>query len=154
MGTYGDGRGRMDSSRSEPGALAEGAKFVFDGDCRFCSSCARLIVRWIPTDARVVAWQLTDIAALGLDRDQVQGSVQWIGPDNRRTSGPDAIADLLFSSRRRLWRVLGGVLTQRRVMSMARPTYAWVSAHRDRLPLGPAITDLPAAEQRRFSDWR
>src|SRR6185436_17813751 len=40
--------------------------FVYDGDCAFCSSCARFIERRVSSRAQVVPWQRSDLAALGL----------------------------------------------------------------------------------------
>src|SRR3954465_13994135 len=52
-------------------AATERPVFVFDGDCAFCSSCARFIERRIRPSADVEAWQFTDLDALGLTEDQV-----------------------------------------------------------------------------------
>lgn len=128
--------------------------FVFDGACPFCSTCARFIVRWIPTPARVVAWQLTDIQALGLTVDEVNESVRWVGAEGRRSAGPEAIADLLRSSQAMPWRVSGTVLARRPVLAVAHPLYSWISRHRDRIPLGPPILDLPPSKRDEFADPR
>ena len=38
--------------------------FIYDGDCAFCSSCARFIERFIPTAATITPWQYADLTAL------------------------------------------------------------------------------------------
>ena len=122
--------------------------FVYDGDCAFCSSCARFVQRWIPTPARVEAWQLTDIAALGLTVEECDAAVQWSTSATRHSSGPEAIADLLKSSKPG-WRVAGHLLSLRPVLWAAWPTYLWVSRNRDKMPGGTATCALPQAERDR-----
>lgn len=43
---------------------------VFDGDCAFCTSSARLLARIAPA-AEMVAWQQIDLAELGLTEEAV-----------------------------------------------------------------------------------
>ena len=135
----------------EPGR----ATFLYDGDCAFCSSCARFIERWVPTPADVQAWQLTDLAALGLTDAECDEAVQWVSidADGGRTSasGPGAIAALLRSSRRRglgrLWRGLGRLLDSRLALTAARPLYRWVARNRHRMPGGSPACVVPASRR-------
>jgi predicted DCC family thiol-disulfide oxidoreductase YuxK len=120
--------------------------FLYDGDCAFCSSCARFVQRWIPTPAAVEAWQLVDIEALGLTVEACDAAVQWAASPTHHTSGPEAIADLLKSSRP-WWRVAGLVLGLRPVLWAAWPAYRWVSRNRDKMPGGTATCALPQAER-------
>ena len=69
--------------------------FVFDGDCAFCSSCARFIENRIRPAAQVVAWQFADLDALGLTEEQAGAAVQFVTAGRAPTAGPVAIADLL-----------------------------------------------------------
>ena len=132
--------------------------FVYDGDCAFCTACARLIIRWIPTSARVVPWQFTDLGALGLDRARCQEAVQWVpagpdkvkaGPDKVKAgpdkvkAGPAAIAALLRSSDRGAWRAIGWALDTRPALRPAGPIYRWVARHRHQLPGGTAACAMP-----------
>ncbi len=120
--------------------------FLYDGDCAFCSSCARVAERWIAGSAAVEPWQRADLAALGVSAAECDESVQWIGGDGTRSSGPEAIADLMRTGRG--WaRPLGWVLGQRLVLRVAWPAYRWVSAHRDRMPGGTATCAMPASER-------
>lgn len=123
------------------------ATFLYDGDCAFCSSCARFLERRIATGTiHVVAWQRADLERLGVSAEQADAAVQWVGADGRRSSGPEAIADLLRAGRR--WgRPAGWLLGRRPVLRLAWPVYAWVSAHRDRMPGGTATCVLPASER-------
>ncbi|MFK3984660.1 thiol-disulfide oxidoreductase DCC family protein [Micromonospora sp. NPDC050397] len=120
--------------------------FVYDGDCAFCTSCAEFVARRIPTRARVVPWQFTDIEALGLTVAECDAAVQWVGTDGDRAAGPDAIARLLGASGP-VWRVLGGLLRLPPVRALAWPTYRWVARNRHRMPGGTAACSLPQAER-------
>jgi predicted DCC family thiol-disulfide oxidoreductase YuxK len=122
--------------------------FIFDGDCAFCSSCARLIERRIPTPAQVVAWQFADIAALGISAGAVEAAVQWVDHDGV-ASGPEAISRLLRSAGGR-WRVLGAVLAIRPVLWLAWPAYRWIARIRHRLPGGTAACSLPQSQRARL----
>jgi predicted DCC family thiol-disulfide oxidoreductase YuxK len=115
--------------------------FIFDGDCAFCSSCARFIERRIRPDAHVVAWQFADLAALGLTEEQVSAAVYYVTP-RRASAGPAAIADLLRHAGRP-WRAAGAVLALRPVTALAWPVYRWVARNRHRMPGGTAACALP-----------
>lgn len=119
------------------------ATFLYDGDCAFCSSCARFIERFIPTPASVTAWQFADLDALGVSRADAIDAVQWAEPGRPVLAGPVAIARLLRTSSRRLWRPLGALLALRPVTALAWPMYRWVSRNRHRLPGGTAACALP-----------
>lgn len=131
-------------------ANGERADFLYDGDCAFCSACARFVERHIPTPARVAPWQFTDLTPLGLTVAACDEAVQWVAVDasGRRTaaSGPAAIAHLLRSSRPH-WRALGAVLATKPALAIAGPVYRWVARNRDRMPGGTATCALPAAQR-------
>jgi predicted DCC family thiol-disulfide oxidoreductase YuxK len=122
--------------------------FVYDGDCAFCTSCARFIERRIPTTAQVLPWQFADLDALGLTVEQCEQAVQWVAPDGRTVAGPDAIAELLRDSRF-AWRTVGRALGWRPVRRLAWPAYRWVARNRHRMPGGTAACALPAASRER-----
>jgi predicted DCC family thiol-disulfide oxidoreductase YuxK len=121
--------------------------FVYDGDCAFCSSCARFIDRHIHTLAEVEAWQRLDLGSLGLTADECADAVQWVGADGEVASGPAAIARLLRRatgrSGRLLWRPAGAVLATRPALTLAGPAYRWVARNRYRLPGGTAACAVP-----------
>ncbi|MGH3360667.1 MAG: thiol-disulfide oxidoreductase DCC family protein [Nocardioidaceae bacterium] len=123
-----------------------GATFLYDGDCAFCSSCARFLQRRVATTARVVAWQRADLGRLGVTAEECDHAVRWVADERRHSSGPEAIADLLRTGRS--WgRPFGWLLGRSVVLRLAWPVYAWVSDHRDRMPGGTATCALPAAER-------
>ena len=119
--------------------------FLYDGDCAFCSSCARFLQRRVPTPAAIEAWQLSDLARLGVTAEQCDAAVQWIA-GTEVGAGPVAIAALLRSSTR-AWRWVGSVLGTRPALAVAWPAYRWVARNRHRMPGGTAACALPAAER-------
>jgi predicted DCC family thiol-disulfide oxidoreductase YuxK len=124
------------------------ATFVYDGDCSFCSACARFVERRIPTRATVVPWQFADLAGLGLTRAQVEEAVQWVDDDGTVAAGPDAVA-LLLRDAGRLWEVPGRALQLGPVRLAAWPAYRWIANHRHLMPGGTAACALPQAERDR-----
>jgi predicted DCC family thiol-disulfide oxidoreductase YuxK len=118
--------------------------FIYDGDCSFCTSCARFIERRVPSRATVVPWQFADLPALGLTREQAEAAVQWVGTDGTIAAGPDAIA-LLLRDAGRMWEVPGRALQLGPVRLAAWPAYRWVANHRHLLPGGTEACALPGA---------
>ncbi len=100
------------------------------------------------TSAQVVAWQFTDIAALGVSQEAAEEAVQWIDADGV-SAGPTAIARLLRDAGS-LWRPLGAVLATRPAQRLAWPAYRWVARNRHRLPGGTASCSLPQAQRDRL----
>ncbi|MGH3712679.1 MAG: thiol-disulfide oxidoreductase DCC family protein [Micromonosporaceae bacterium] len=120
--------------------------FLYDGDCSFCTTCARFIERRMRTRAAVVAWQFADLDKLGVTRQQAEEAVQWIGDDGRLASGPEAIAVLLTDAGS-YWRPMGFLLGLKPVLWLAWPVYRLISRNRHRLPGGTAACSLPQAER-------
>jgi predicted DCC family thiol-disulfide oxidoreductase YuxK len=125
--------------------------FLYDGDCAFCTTCARFVERRIPTSARVTDWQFEDLDALGVTRAAAESAVQWIdaGPGaGAPAAGPDAVARLLVDAGS-FWRPLGWVLARPPVRWAAWPVYRWLARNRHRMPGGTAACSLPQAERDR-----
>jgi predicted DCC family thiol-disulfide oxidoreductase YuxK len=120
--------------------------FLYDGDCAFCSSCARFIERRIRPSAAVVAWQLTDLEPLGVTQPQAEAAVQWIGTDGSVASGTRAIARLLVDAGR-FWRPIGQILGVSPLLWLADPLYRLIARNRHRLPGGTATCSLPQAQR-------
>lgn len=117
--------------------------FLYDGDCAFCTSCARFIQRWIPTPAAIVPWQFADLAALGVTRQACLEAVQWVAEGSPVLAGPDAIGALLRSSNW-AWRPLGWLLRPRVAGRLAWPAYRLIARYRHRLPGGTAACAIHA----------
>lgn len=123
--------------------------FLYDGDCSFCSSCARFIERRIPGPAAIAAWQHVDLAPLGVTVEMADTSVVWVEGPGVHTTAARAIADLLRSSTSVLWRTAGRLLALPPVLWVAEPVYRWIAANRHRMPGGTATCSLPHAERER-----
>lgn len=108
---------------------------VFDGDCAFCTSCVRLVERWIRPDAEIVAWQFADLAGLGVSEEQAADAVQWVQLDGTVRSGHEAIAAMLIGAGP-IWRLAGRVLLVPGISWAATHVYRLVAANRHRLPGG------------------
>jgi predicted DCC family thiol-disulfide oxidoreductase YuxK len=107
---------------------------VYDGDCAFCTTCARVLER-IGPDAEIVAWQLTDLAALGITEEQATAAVQWVEIDGTVRSGHEAIAGVLNTSGRP-WKIIGRTILLPGISWTAAKVYRVVADNRYRLPGG------------------
>ncbi len=115
---------------------------VFDGDCAFCTSCARLLER-IGPEAEIVAWQLADLDELGITAAQAAEAVRWIEADGTVCSGHEAIAAALATAGR-LWRIAGRAMLLPLISPLAAAGYRLVARNRHRLPGGtPACKVIP-----------
>ncbi len=115
---------------------------VYDGDCAFCTSCARGLERLGP-DAEIVAWQLTDLAELGITEQQAADAVQWVPVDGAVSSGHEAIAGVLGTAGP-IGKLVGRTITLPGISRIAARGYRLVADNRDRLPGGtPACAVRP-----------
>jgi predicted DCC family thiol-disulfide oxidoreductase YuxK len=119
------------------------ALLIFDGDCGFCSSCARFIARRLPTDAEVKPWQRVNLAAYGVAPEQTQHEVVWVATDGRIDGGAQAVARLLLDCGG-LWTVPGAVLRVPPFRWIGHGLYRLVANNRDRMPGGTAACKLPS----------
>ena len=84
---------------------------IFDGDCGFCTTCARFLARWV-SDGRstlIAPWQRLNLADLDLTADQCRAAVQWVGEGGQAASGHRAIAAALRAGHP-VWRPVGALL--------------------------------------------
>lgn len=105
---------------------------VFDGECGFC----RRSVRWayrLRATCPSVPYQEVELSRWGLSVSEAVGAA-WFVEDGRRWRGHEAIARVLMSSTCRPVRWAGCLLATRVARPWASRAYAWVSAHRSRLP--------------------
>lgn len=120
--------------------------FLYDGDCAFCTRCAQIVERRIPTRALVMPWQWVELAPLGVTQDDAEAAVQWIDADDTVSAGPVAIARLLVDGGS-WWRPLGRLLGLAPVRWVAWPVYRLVARNRHRLPGGTAACSLPQSQR-------
>lgn len=113
---------------------------VYDGDCAFCTSCARILEK-IGPDTEIVAWQLTDLDALGITATQAADAVQWVQTDGTIRSGHEAIAATLCSAGR-TWRLIGHALLLPGISLAAAKAYRLIADNRYRLPGSTPACDV------------
>jgi predicted DCC family thiol-disulfide oxidoreductase YuxK len=118
---------------------------VYDGDCGFCTSCARFLER-IGPEAEVVAWQLTDLTELGITEERAADAVQWVQADGTVRSGHEAIAAVLGSAGG-IWTLAGRVLLLPGVSWVAARAYRLVADNRYRMPGGTPACARPTADR-------
>ena len=120
---------------------------VYDGDCAFCTSSVRLLERIGPA-AEMVAWQLTDLDALGLTEEAAAAAVQWVEIDGTIRSGHEAIAAALDSAGD-IWTVAGRALLSPGISPIAAGAYRLIADNRHRLPGGTPACAVDPQETRR-----
>jgi predicted DCC family thiol-disulfide oxidoreductase YuxK len=120
---------------------------VYDGDCGFCTTCVRLLER-IGPDAEIVAWQLTDLAGLGMTEAQAADAVRWVRIDGTVRSGHEAIAAALTSAGG-IWGIAGRALLLPGISWLAAKAYRLVADNRYRLPGSTPACALAAEDRNR-----
>jgi len=111
------------------------ATLVFDGDCGFCTTAARLAERRIPSGADVVAYQHADLQRLGLTTEVCAAALQYIDAAGRIRSGADAVAGFLWDAGG-AWMPLGGCLRLPGIRGISQIVYRVIARNRHRLPGG------------------
>jgi predicted DCC family thiol-disulfide oxidoreductase YuxK len=120
---------------------------VYDGDCAFCTSSVRLLGK-IGPGAEMVAWQQTDLGALGLGEEAASDAVQWVEIDGTIRSGHEAVAAALRSAGG-VWALAGRALLSPGISPIAAVAYRLVAANRHRLPGGTPACAVDSQEIRR-----
>ena len=115
---------------------------IFDGDCAFCTRSAGFARRLLPAGCAVVAWQLTDLSAIGVTPARAQREVLWVSASGTVVGGARAVAEVLRASGG-LWALLGLVLLVPPISWAAQAVYRIVAANRMRLPGGTAACAVP-----------
>jgi len=112
------------------------AVLVFDGDCGFCTVCARWMEsKWPAHSAEAIAWQQLDadtMARYGLNMADVTSQVWWIDEQGRRGANRAVSAALRCSNG--WWKCVGIVLDLPPIRWVARPGYFLVARYRHLLP--------------------
>jgi predicted DCC family thiol-disulfide oxidoreductase YuxK len=126
---------------------------VFDGDCGFCTTSARFLLRWVlggrsaVTGPSVEPWQHLDLPQLGLTAEQCRAAVQWVGEGGEVASGHRAIAEVLRAGHPG-WRPIGALLVAPGLGWLAGRLYSWISDHRHALPGGTPACRLDRPGER------
>ncbi|MEI8105242.1 MAG: DCC1-like thiol-disulfide oxidoreductase family protein [Actinomycetes bacterium] len=113
-------------------------RLIFDGDCAFCSSCARFVVARSGGKQTALAWQhlgADEVSQLGLTLNDVETAAWWIDAAGRPYGGHLAVAHALV--RTAGWTsTVGRLLLLPPVRLLAAPGYRGVVRFRHRLPGG------------------
>jgi 8-oxo-dGTP diphosphatase len=118
---------------------------LFDGDCAFCCSCARQLQR-IGPEAKIAAWQLSDIEQLGVSAAEAAQAVRFVEPDGTVLAGHEAIAAALGTAGPS-WRLLSRTLLLPGISPLAAGAYRLVASNRHRLPGGTPACASGRAER-------
>ncbi len=103
---------------------------VFDGQCGFCRRWIRYMNHF-KRHPESVAWQQTDLAALGLTAEQCMAAVQWVGPTGAIASGSDAAARVLIVAGLP-WNIVGRLMFLPGIRPILQRAYRWVAENRRR----------------------
>lgn len=120
---------------------------IYDGDCAFCTSSVRLLEK-IGPGAEMIAWQQSDLGALGLTEEEASAAVQWVEIDGAIRSGHEAVAAALGSAGG-IWALAGRALLLPAISPTAGGAYRFIAANRHRLPGGTPACAVEPQETRR-----
>ncbi len=130
--------GTVDPDTLDPDTVEQVQLLVYDGDCSFCSSCARWLVSHWNGPEQAVAWQhlsADQLEHLGLTLDDARSAAWWIDPSRGASRGHLAIAHALRVANG--WpSVVGRVLLVPPTRWLAATAYPLLARWRDRLPGG------------------
>lgn len=117
---------------------------LFDGDCSFCSSSARVLKKMVGQKVEVLAYQQVDLEPLGILTTECELAVQY-ADGNKRSSGHIAIADALIATKS-IWSLAGLFIKLPVITSAGFLVYDWVSKNRHKLPGGTPACQMPPSE--------
>ena len=117
---------------------------LFDGDCGFCTWSVIQIRRWIRPRVDIVAWQLTNIDALGVTTDECFEAIQFVEADGTHSSGARAFAATLRRSPSP-WPLAGIVMDLPGFAFIAYRAYKLIAANRYKLPGATPACQIAAA---------
>jgi predicted DCC family thiol-disulfide oxidoreductase YuxK len=121
-------------------------KLIFDGDCSFCTASVTWLAERLRRDggpnAELIAWQFTNLAAIGTTRERAQREVLWFDPGGGLVGGVAAFAAWLEF--RGGGYALGGRLMSLPVIrQLAAAVYRLIAGNRQRMPGGSPACAVP-----------
>jgi predicted DCC family thiol-disulfide oxidoreductase YuxK len=119
---------------------------IFDGDCAFCTSSAHWLAQRLRRlrgpNARLVAWQFTDLAALGTTPERTRREALWVSTDGTIYGGAAAFAEWL-KFRAGAHGIVGRVIELPVIRALAAAVYRVIAKNRHRMPGGSPACALP-----------
>lgn len=107
---------------------------IFDGDCAFCSSSARLLKKLTRNRIAVEPFQLLPLADYDLNQELTSKAIYYVTPTENYVAAR-AIARALIDSKTP-WSIAGFLMNLPVVVSFAELVYYWVAKNRHKLPGG------------------
>jgi predicted DCC family thiol-disulfide oxidoreductase YuxK len=107
---------------------------IFDGDCAFCSSSARLLKKLTKNRIAIEPFQFLPLADYDLNQELTSKAVYYVTKTDNFVAAR-AIARALIDSRTP-WALVGFLLNLPVIVSFAELVYYWVAKNRHRLPGG------------------
>lgn len=107
---------------------------IFDGDCAFCSSSARLLKKLTKNRIAVEPFQFLQLADYDLNQELTSKAVYYVTKTETFVAAR-AIARALIDSRTP-WAIAGFFMNLPVVVSFAELVYYWVAKNRHKLPGG------------------
>jgi predicted DCC family thiol-disulfide oxidoreductase YuxK len=107
---------------------------IFDGDCAFCSSSARLLKRLTKNRIPVEPFQYLPLADYDLNQELTSNAVYYATKTENFVAAR-AIARALIDSKTP-WAIAGFLMNLPVVVSFAELVYYWVAKNRHKLPGG------------------
>lgn len=123
----------------------DGRLMIFDGDCAFCSSSARVLRRISRNRIPIRPYQFLKLEDFGLSAELTSKAVYYISGD-RRYVAADAIARFLIESKT-IWSLAGRILLIPGIRQIAKIVYYWIARNRHRLPGGTPECSLGSSDR-------
>lgn len=106
---------------------------IYDGDCGFCQNSLSWLKSRLSYWPTTLPWQLADLPALGLTKEQCTAAMQWIDESGRVYAGARAFARL-FARQHGAWKLPAYAIEAPLVGQISRLVYRCIARNRHRLP--------------------
>lgn len=110
---------------------------VFDGDCAFCTMCARWAVAHVHSAAQAIPYQHADLPKLGLTVEGCASALHYVDHGGQAHRGADAVGRYLQEAAG-WWRIVGSFMLLPGIHNLSQIVYRVIAENRHRLPGGTA----------------
>lgn len=107
---------------------------IFDGDCAFCSSSARVLRKMTKNRIPIRPYQFLKLEDYALNSELTSKAVYFVDGKTNYVAA-EAIAKFLIASKT-AWALGGRALLLPGVRALAKRVYYWIAKNRHRLPGG------------------